>query len=154
MHFINKFRVEAPFSLQIKSLHYFCYVAMAIFSEQISKWSNKMQNEKRSSSMKLSFSLSPQSWSIHYTSNGSLQRQILLTRFMNLNLQKICFLRTNSFIEIPQAFCRMYESGSLNPPASWQHKSVFGFLDALASHRPRWVSEYMSTFEMQITFEK
>ena len=43
------------FSLQIKSLHYFCYVAMGIFSEQISNWSNKMQNDKRSSSMTCSF---------------------------------------------------------------------------------------------------
>ena len=103
--------------------------------------------------MKLSFSLSPQSWSIHYTSNGSLQRQILLTRFMNLNLHKIYFLRTNFFIEIPEALCRMYESGSLNPPASWQHKSFCGFLDALAPLKPHWVSEYVSIFEMQITFE-
>ena len=52
-------------SLQIKSLHYFCYVATGIFSEQIRNWSNKMQNDKRSSSMTSSFS---QSWSIHNTS--------------------------------------------------------------------------------------
>ena len=127
------------FSLQIKSLHYFCYIATDIFSEQIRNWSNKMQNDKRSSSMTSSFS---QSWSIHNTSERPnpryLEAKIIGKIYEQKLWEKYSFWEQIPFIEIPQALCRMYESGRLNPPASCQQKSV---------------SEYVLIFGMQITFE-
>ena len=61
--------------------------------------------------------------------------QDLWTKIMR---KVIFFWEQIPFIEIPQALCRMYESGSLNPAASWQQN---------------YVSKYMLIFGMQIRYE-